>query len=71
MTSCVVRWLHLRQGVDGHLVLGVVGQVLIQVGQGIWVLAELRIHHPQLVPCRLLPALQRPRCGQASHPPWC
>ena len=71
MTSHNVRWLHLGQGVDGHLVLGIIGQVLIQIGQGIRVLAELRVHHPQLVPCRLLPALQPPSCEQANHPPWC
>ena len=47
---------HLRQREDGHLVLRVVGQVLVQVGQAGRVAAELVVHHPQLVARRHLPA---------------
>ena len=47
---------HLGQREDGDLVLRVVGQVLVQVGQAGWITAELVIHHPQLVPGRALPA---------------
>ena len=47
---------HLRQGEDGHLVLGIVGQILVQVGQAGRVSAELVVHHPQLIARSHLPA---------------
>ena len=40
----------LRQALDGHLVDHVVGQVLVQVGQGVGVLGESLVLAPQSVP---------------------
>ena len=48
----------LWQAEYGHLVLGVVGQVLVQIRKRVGVLAQTVIYHPQLVPCRELPAHQ-------------
>ena len=59
---------HLRQREDGDLVLRVVGQVLVQVGQAGRVAAQLVVHHAQLVARRHLPApglyvyLEQPGC---------
>ncbi len=52
------RYLRSAQGQDykRHLVLRVVGQVLVQVGQRVGVLAEVVVDHPQLVARRQLPA---------------
>ena len=52
------RWQgsqYLGQGEDGHLVLGIVGQILVKVRQAGWVSAQLVIHHPQLISRRHLP----------------
>jgi len=54
----------LRQREDGDLVLRVVWQVLVQVGQAVWVAAQLVVHHTQLVARRHLPA--RP-CRPRAH----
>lgn len=57
MSSCnMASEDHLGQREDGDLVLRVVGQVLVQVGQAGRVAAQLVIHHPQLVPRSALPA---------------
>ena len=37
----------LRQGEDRHLILGIIGQILIQIRQGIRVPAELVIRRPE------------------------
>ncbi len=37
---------YLRERKDGDLVLGVIGQVLVQIGQAGRIPAELVIHHP-------------------------
>ena len=52
----VPPWTHHGQREDGHLVLGIVWQVLVQVAQAVGVLAELVIHDAQLVTCCNLPA---------------
>lgn len=64
------RAAHLGQGENGDLVLRVVGQVLVQVGEAGRVAAQLIIYHPQLVTCRTLPArTQRthPRAAQETY----
>ena len=54
--AAVPLWTHHGQREDGHLVLGIVGQVLVQVAQAVGVLAELVIHDAQLVTRCDLPA---------------
>ena len=54
---------YLREREDGNLVLGIIGQVLVEIGQAGRIPAELVIHHPQLVSSRHLPAtLQNNPC---------
>jgi hypothetical protein len=61
---------HLGQGEDGDLVLRIVGQVLVQVGEAGRVAAQLIIHHPQLVTRCALPAQtqrKHPRAAQERN----
>ena len=61
--SAMIRYLRERE--DGDLVLGIVGQVLVEIGQAGRIPAELVIHHPQLVSSRHLPATLRSTPRQA------
>jgi hypothetical protein len=51
----------LRKGEDGHLVLGIVGQVLVQIGQRVRVAGELVVDRPQSVAHHLASGVSRER----------
>jgi hypothetical protein len=46
-----------QSGDSSYLVLRIVGQVLVQIGQAVGVLAQVVVYHTQLVARRCLPAL--------------
>ncbi len=56
MFTCNTGW-------GARLVLRIVGQVLVQVGQRIGVLAEVVVDHPQLIAGRQLPVQTQRKAG--------
>ena len=54
-----LRWgskVYNQSDDSSYLVLRIVGQVLVQIGQAVGVLAQVVVYHPQLVARRRLPA---------------
>lgn len=65
-SSPLLRVPHHTEATPSHTHLRVVWQVLVQVGQGVGVLREAFVNHPQPVAGRHLPALSVRYAGESG-----